>query len=249
MKRIRINSPKYGVKYALIDDEDFELVSKYAWHLNKNTRKTSKNVSFYAITHIEKECGSRTMLRMHRLIMGLDSGDKEQVDHKNHKTLDNRRCNLRICDGTGNNANRKKQGNTSSKYKGVSFDGRAWASQITSNGKHLHLGRFGSQRKAASQYDKAFYFFYGDNLGMNFPGIDHSNDNFDIKSFKTPAQKRKSSKYVGVSWDKGYGKWKSYVKVEGKSIHLGYFKEEKAAAKAYNNYAIKHKLGKKLNIL
>ena len=57
MKRIRIPSKKHGTHYALVDDEDFELVSGYKWSLNVDTIRTSGDVSFYAQTSIIKEGG------------------------------------------------------------------------------------------------------------------------------------------------------------------------------------------------
>ena len=52
------------------------------------------------------------------------------------------------------------------------------------------------------------------------------------------SHKNTSSIYKGVSWDKRYQKWKSQIEINGKSIHLGYFKSETEAAIAYNRAAI-----------
>jgi hypothetical protein len=46
-----------------------------------------------------------------------------------------------------------------------------------------------------------------------------------------------SSKYKGVNFKKSAGKWCSRIMVEGTSIHIGYFKDEKEAAIAYDNKA------------
>lgn len=48
-----------------------------------------------------------------------------------------------------------------------------------------------------------------------------------------------SSRYKGVSWDKWNKKWKSYIRVNGKSKSLGNYDSEEEAAKAYNEYAHK----------
>jgi hypothetical protein len=44
-----------------------------------------------------------------------------------------------------------------------------------------------------------------------------------------------SSKYTGVCWNKRQGKWQGAIRVNGIIKHLGYFKDEKEAAKAYQN--------------
>lgn len=49
-----------------------------------------------------------------------------------------------------------------------------------------------------------------------------------------------SSAYKGVSFDKRRDLYRAYCRVNGKMIHLGYFKDEKLAAKAYNKAAKKH---------
>lgn len=52
-------------------------------------------------------------------------------------------------------------------------------------------------------------------------------------------QKRdKSSQYKGVSYNKLRNKWASYIKINNKQIHLGYFKSEIDAAITYNTKAI-----------
>ena len=44
---------------------------------------------------------------------------------------------------------------------------------------------------------------------------------------------KKTSKYPGVLWIKSRHKWRTEIKTKGKSIHLGYFSDEREAAKAY----------------
>tara|TARA_R110001592_G_scaffold31582_4_gene111226 strand:+ start:395 stop:910 length:516 start_codon:yes stop_codon:yes gene_type:complete len=47
--------------------------------------------------------------------------------------------------------------------------------------------------------------------------------------------KKGTSKYAGVFWDKRCNKWKSYIKINNKNNYLGSFKNEKKAAQAYQN--------------
>lgn len=52
-------------------------------------------------------------------------------------------------------------------------------------------------------------------------------------SYKT--QGNYSSKYKGVNWHKAASKWRSSVRINGKTIHLGLFNCELAAHLAYQN--------------
>lgn len=49
-----------------------------------------------------------------------------------------------------------------------------------------------------------------------------------------------SSPFRGVSYDRGSGKWRASIEVDGQSINLGHFKIESEAALAYNKAAKKH---------
>lgn len=49
-----------------------------------------------------------------------------------------------------------------------------------------------------------------------------------------------SSKYKGVNWDKALRKWRVKIKVGSKSMHIGYYYEEDAAATAYNQAVLDH---------
>ena len=57
---------------------------------------------------------------------------------------------------------------------------------------------------------------------------------------------KSSSKYTGVSWDKKGKKWRSYILINGRKKHLGFFTDEKEAAQAYQNELNKLKEKEKL---
>lgn len=85
---------------AKIDDDDFEIVSRYKWCAARDP-----DGRFYAISNPESSSKpGRKQLRMHRLITNCPP--HLQVDHLNHDCLDNRKVNLRICDVRGNAQNR-----------------------------------------------------------------------------------------------------------------------------------------------
>lgn len=95
-----INSPKYGNLIFLIDIDDIEKIEKYKW-----SAKYNKNVGFYGQTQERNNRKNRKSIKLHRYIMNCP--DNLVVDHINHNTLDNRKCNLRNVTQLENSRNRK----------------------------------------------------------------------------------------------------------------------------------------------
>lgn len=101
--------------YALIDEEDYELVNGFGkWYLSdtgyavKKTRINGKNIT----------------IRMHRLVN--DTPDGMVTDHINGNKLDNRKSNLRTVTQAINSHNKTTYNSANRKYKdlpkGVTFD-------------------------------------------------------------------------------------------------------------------------------
>ena len=104
---------------SMVDDEDFDKLNKLHWNLFPHGN------NFYARTAIyDKEFYSlnkKTRIRhklLHRLVMNI-SDPKILIDHIDGNGLNNQKSNLRICTGTQNMGNRKKNINGSSRFKGV----------------------------------------------------------------------------------------------------------------------------------
>ena|SRR5665213_446172 len=55
--------------------------------------------------------------------------------------------------------------------------------------------------------------------------------------FNSRKHKTQTSKYKGVSWYKRDACWRAYVNFSRRQIHLGYFADEVAAARVYNEKA------------
>lgn len=139
-------------KVTLVDDEDYESLSKFKWHASL------RHGNYYA-----NRCSLRETIYMHRSILNIAAG--VMIDHKSGNTLDNRRENLRSCNSTQNSRNRKPIGNSG--YKGVCFDYSRglWmaAIQISSKPKTvIRLGRFKSVEEAAQAYNEAAEHYFGE---------------------------------------------------------------------------------------
>jgi hypothetical protein len=169
MKEIEINSKKYGTHKVLVDDEDYEELSKYKWYLSKG-----KHTFYVHMDDNTYEKGvriKRVTVLMHRSLMGVPKGDKRIVDHIDGNGMNNQKSNLRICTVTENNRNQvHSRGDFSSQYKGVYWckDKKLWATEIRINKKKKFLGRFKSQVVAARTYDIAALKYFGEFHHLNF---------------------------------------------------------------------------------
>lgn len=144
-------------KHAIIDNDDWELVSKHRWHANKPVGD-----KFYAMTNTTNS--NLPMHRpMHRLILGLTDGDT-WVDHKDGDTLNNTRSNLRVCTPQQNACNRRIRSDNTSKYKGVSYrkDTGLWRARIGAKGVVINLGNFQDPLDAYGAYCEAAKELHGD---------------------------------------------------------------------------------------
>ena len=131
---------------AIIDDGEFAKISKHRWFAFYNGR------TFYAMRNRSKKSIKSGRMPMANQIMDCPSGF--EVDHKNHNTLDNQRCNLRICTHQQNMQSNPPIGGTS-KYKGVSWNKchKKWRARVKMNGKEYFLGYFDNEIDAARAYD------------------------------------------------------------------------------------------------
>lgn len=77
---------------------------------------------------------------------------------------------------------------------------------------------------------------------LNHDGLDNRKQNLractnqenQTNSRKRRPHGRASSQFKGVCWDKTLGKWKAEIKRDYKHRHIGYFLDEKEAARAYD---------------
>jgi len=158
MKRISLTQGRY----ALVDDEDFELASRFKWYV---TRRGYVRTCV-RLGHIGGKRKNAHVL-LHRLIMRPPKD--MQVDHKNHIKLDCRRENMRICTNRENAHNQVIRKGTSS-FKGVCWHKAKgkWLSRIRIDYKIIHLGRFVDEADAACAYDTAARELFGEFALTNF---------------------------------------------------------------------------------
>lgn len=145
-----------------VDPQDQHELDGRAWYIHSD-----RDGRFYMIG--SNWINGRTVKRyLHRVIMNAPPG--VEVDHINGDTLDNRRCNLRLCMRRENGRNQKPQMGRSSQYKGVSWRKQCqkWSAQIKVDGKQIHLGLFNEEVEAARAYDQAARELHGEFARLNF---------------------------------------------------------------------------------
>lgn len=147
----------------LVDDEDYEFISKFIW---KQIKKRKDYDHVYS-THYGK------IVRPHRLILNIED-PSILIDHINGNTLDNRKCNLRICTNQENSRNQGKRQDRqyTSKYKGVNWNkhSKKWTARIKTDKKRIFIGYFTNEIEAAKAYDQAALEHHKEFANLNFKG-------------------------------------------------------------------------------
>lgn len=138
---------------AMFDTEDIEKVlnSGYRWRV-----EYQKKWDYKYVAASEKIDGIRHFVYLHRLVM--DNPQGKEVDHINHNTLDNRKCNLRITTRSQNAQNRTgAQKNSKSGIRGVNWhkSNKKWRAAIRINRKEILIGYFNSVEEAERAVNEA----------------------------------------------------------------------------------------------
>lgn len=147
--------------FILIDIDDL-----YMFYGKSIYTLTMKNKSIYGCFDIIYEDGSKQHLLISRYIMQNNGYniDNMIVDHINHNTLDNRKCNLRVCNKSQNNFNGRIARNNTSGVKGV-YKGKregTWRACIWYYNKLFCLGTFESFNDAVMARKNAEAKLFGE---------------------------------------------------------------------------------------
>lgn len=144
------------VNYFLVDDVDYEQVSKHRWFIGAKR---------YPTTSLK---GGNVYL--HRFIMNPPDG--MSVDHIDGNPLNACRDNLRVCSQAENCRNSIKRAVTMySKFKGVSYDKthKSWKVCFRFNRKQISAGTYNTEIAAARAYDAYARAYYKEFANLNFP--------------------------------------------------------------------------------
>lgn len=150
MKQIPLrNRAGETVAHALVDDEDFEWLSRWRWH---RARRTARH-QFHAARseHVGWDNAARKQtvrsVSMHRQIMGFPSVG---IDHEDGDPLNNQRSNLRLATQAQNGQNYTRRKATTSGVRGVTrAPPNRWQARVTLGGFSHHLGYHETIEEAA----------------------------------------------------------------------------------------------------
>ncbi len=147
-------------KFAIVDAADYEWLSQWKWYAHKG------HTTYYAVHH---PSATTKLILMHRLILGVP--DHLLVDHINRNGLNNTRKNIRPCTHAQNIRNQGPTRNSSSKYKGVSWNkaDKKFLAAISCERKTYYLGSFKDEIEAAKAYYKKAKQLFEEFAYLNFP--------------------------------------------------------------------------------
>jgi hypothetical protein len=153
-------------KVCIIDTEDLEKLKLY--DVKYYAVYCPCNKQYYCNANIKSinTPSGKTTLKTARIILNCYD-ENIFIDHKNHNTLDNRKCNLRMCSISNNSRHRKGINvNNKSGYRNVSWIRGQWVVQLQVNGKNTKLGKFDNIDEAgdfAKEMREKFYGVYKGN--------------------------------------------------------------------------------------
>lgn len=147
---------------ALVDDEDFELLAQWKWHVMASFRKD--RITYYAVHNVGDSNKRGAQIFLHKFIM--QAGKNVQVDHKNGNTLDCQKQNLRIATRSQNSANRQAPILNRLGYRGVTQSGDGFTARIHHK-QDIYIGIFNTAFEAALARDFKAIEIWGEFAALN----------------------------------------------------------------------------------
>jgi hypothetical protein len=141
-------------KFALIDDEDIDLLHCHCWNLARKYPSANwQGKTIYLHVEIAKRKFNREI--------------PDQVDHEDRNPLNCRRYNLRLATNSQNKMNKDVAYLSCTGFKGVSKHGNRFRAKIWNNDQQYHLGLFDTAEEAAAAYNAEAFRLYGEFAVLN----------------------------------------------------------------------------------
>lgn len=155
---MRIIKLANGKGDVLVDDEDYEWLSRFSWHASTYNKSD--------IRYPQAVVGGYPVL-MHNLIMPLYDG--RMPDHRDRDGFNNQKSNLRPATKSQNMANKPPR--KGQKYKGITYanNDKRWRAQISNEGKTKYISQHKTPEEAAMAYDREAFAIFGEFAYINFP--------------------------------------------------------------------------------
>jgi hypothetical protein len=204
--------------FALIDDEDFELVSQRKWYSAKG----------YAVSNDSER------VKMHRIVMNPPA-DKF-VDHIDRNPLNNQKNNLRIVGMEENIHNRTKIPNTINNFKGTQLLSHGvWQARCRIYKNDFHLGTYSTELAAAIAYNRKAIEL-SDCILLNEINLSEEEQSaILIRDSRPIPVAEKQSSVKGLYWNKKGQKWEVRIKINNKYVQIGTYPTEQEAIMARIN--------------
>lgn len=149
--------------WAIIDTEDLQKILDYpySWHSEYDLH-THTYYAKCTRQHIKPSTYS-----MHLFILGNPDTTNKKIDHINHDTLDNRKCNLRLVENSHNSKNRSScNSNNKSGARNVALlKSGKYRVQLFVNGENINFGEYDDLEYAKELAKSKREEYYGEFAG------------------------------------------------------------------------------------
>lgn len=137
-----------------VDADKYDEISKYCWYVTNFG---------YAMT---RDVKTKKQIMLHRLLVfGYDNVvNDEIIDHANRDRLDDRLCNLRVCEPSDNAKNQSLSARNTSGQTGVSYSSQfhKWRAYVCDKRKYISLGYYKTKEEAIAARLAGEKKYYGE---------------------------------------------------------------------------------------